>query len=172
MLSAREGESVPWTALPLTSPLLTAAPAPPYRRLKLDHRFPRIPHAFKVRIELRGCASVANHDEIIVLRVFAACAEIRRARAELLPVDRIGLQVHKRAAALDPYGVGEVAELYEVMTFARVEDDPDCDAAPVGGVKRVENYRVRERIPANLAHQMQRGVGGHKADLFGEFAPG
>ena len=60
----------------------------------------------------------------------ATCTEIRRARAQNIPVNLISLQMHKRAAALDPDVVGQVAELHEVMALARVEDDPDCDPAP------------------------------------------
>ncbi len=74
---------------------------------------------------------IADHDEIVVLGVLTACAEIRRARAQKDAVDRVGreestwfnresaatprrrsacfgtgaLQVHERAAALDPHVV-------------------------------------------------------------------
>ncbi len=60
--------------------------------------------------------------------------------------ERISLQMHKRAAALDLHVVGKVAQPDKVMTFARVENDPDNDAAPIGGVERVENDWVCESV--------------------------
>jgi hypothetical protein len=46
-------------------------------RLKLNHRLGRIPHALEVRIKLRRGGRVADHDQVVVLRVLAASAEIR-----------------------------------------------------------------------------------------------
>ena len=47
------------------------------------------------------------------------------------------------------YGViGKVAEAHKVMMLARIEDDPNDDAAPFGVVEGVEHNRVRERVGA------------------------
>jgi hypothetical protein len=45
------------------------------RRLELDHRLGRIPHALEMRVELRRRAGVADDDEVIVLPALAAGAE-------------------------------------------------------------------------------------------------
>ena len=49
------------------------------RRPELDHGLRRIPHALEMRLELRRRARVADHNEVVVLCVLAARAEIRRA---------------------------------------------------------------------------------------------
>ncbi len=85
------------------------------RRRELNHRLRRVPHALKVRVELRGGVGVADHDQVVVLFVLAARAEVRRARPQNLPVDRVSLLVHDRAAALDPHIVGEIAEVDEIL---------------------------------------------------------
>jgi hypothetical protein len=105
-----------------------------------------VPHALKVRFEFRGGARVTYDDQVVFLRVLAARAEVRRARAQDLAVDLVSLQVHERAAALDPDVVGEVAELDEVMALARVEDDPDRDPTALGVVEGVEHSRICERV--------------------------
>ena len=87
--------------------------------------------AFEMRLELRHRARVADHNEVVVLRILAACTEVSCAGPQSLPVDRVGLQVHERPAALDPHVVRQVAELDEVVPFARIEDNPDNDAAVV-----------------------------------------
>ena len=46
---------------------------------------------------------------------------------------------------LDPHVVRKIAELDEVMPFARIEHDPDHDAAALGSVERVDDDRLRER---------------------------
>src|SRR5208337_4915203 len=100
-----------------------------YRRSELRHRLGSVPHAFEMDVELRCNAFVPDHAQIIVLRPLAARAEIRRSRAQYLSVDRIGLQVHERASALDPHVVREIAKLHEVVALTRVQYDPDRDAA-------------------------------------------
>ncbi len=68
--------------------------------------------------------------------------EIRRPRAQQDAVDGVGLQVHERAAALEPHVVGEVAKRHEIMPLTRIEHDPDWDAPTVGGVERVNHSLV------------------------------
>lgn len=69
-------------------------------------------------VKLRSRASVSDHGKVVILRVLAGRREIRRASAQELAVDAVRLQMHERAAALD-----------EVVALARIENDPDCDAA-------------------------------------------
>ena len=67
--------------------------------IEFDHRLRSVPHALKMRLELRHRASVSDHDQIIVLRVLAARTEIRGACAEQLPVDRMSLEGFVRVTA-------------------------------------------------------------------------
>src|SRR5271166_6862011 len=57
------------------------------RRLELDHRLGRDPHALEVRVELRRDPVVANDHEVVVLLMLAAGAEVRRAGTQDLTVD-------------------------------------------------------------------------------------
>ena len=102
------------------------------------------------RVELCSGAKIADDDQVVVLRVLAARAEVRRARAQKSAVNLLSLEVHERTAALDPDVVGEVAELDEVMTLARVENDSNVDAAPYGRVERVEHDRVRNQSESRM----------------------
>ena len=57
--------------------------------------------------------------------------------------------MHERTAALDSYGVGEIAEGDEVVPLTRVEDDPNCDPVVI---------RFREGL--NGAHHKTGGTTG------------
>src|SRR5271165_2062430 len=78
------------------------------RGLEFNHGLRSVPHAFKVCFELHGGCGVADDDQVVVLRLLAARAEVRRARAQKIAVDLVSLEMHERAAALAPDVVGEV----------------------------------------------------------------
>ncbi len=83
-------------------------------------------------------------------------ADLLEAGAQQNAVDLVSLQMHERAAALDPHVVGEVAKLREIMMLSRIENDPDHDSAALRVVERVERDRVREGV----GRKVNRALGG------------
>ena len=91
-------------------------------------------------------SGIPDHDKIVILLVLTAGAEVRRARAQKDAVDGVGLQVHERAAALDPHVVREIAQGNEIMSLSRIEHDPDHDAPMIGSVERVDHGAIGQRV--------------------------
>ena len=125
------------------------------RRAELDPRLRRVPHAFEMRLKLLLRRRVADHDEVVVLRVVGA-VKLAAPAPQSLPVDRVSLQVHERPAALDPHVVRQVAELDEPLLFARIEDDPDNDAAVFSIFQRADDDRVGEGVGSGPPVQRRR----------------